>query len=335
MINILAANHPKAAGTYKHGNIKIAVHFFLFLGLWFLLFISCKTVPRFPDPVLGESGYIPLEPGAEVYVLADVQRARPILELVQIRGMDEKRFKQTLDRTRSAVAALFPSESGRRFQMTAWGSYPGSGADMAFGTNKNWKKLRSAAGGLPYWHSARDGLSVALNAKQAFVSASLGDTPDEPFASPPGIEAPDGFDEFRRGALIACWLENPGATVNRIFTAMQIPLQLPAERLFVSVFPVAGEADSGGGEAAGTHKYEALLRIQVSSAAQARGVASLFALAGAFFSGGAAGGGPAALASIFFANPPVLDGQNLNIKTAVLTEKEIALLFSIFSVYSG
>ena len=294
------------------------------------LCISCKTAPQFPDPVLGETGSVPLEPGALVYVFADVQEARPILDLAPLPGMNEKRSKEMLDRTRSAAAALYPAESGRRFQLTAWGSYPGAGAAVAFGADKNWKKRRSS-GGLPYWYSARDRLSAALSANQAFVAASLDDTPLEPFSAPPGLEAPDGFGAFSRGAALSCWLENPGALVSRVMAAAGIPLQLPAERIFVSVFRTAGQG--GGAAAVAEERYEALLGLQFASAAQARSVVALFTLARALLPNSAPGGGPAALAALLFANPPVQNGSSLNIKTAALTGTEIALLFNLFSVY--
>jgi hypothetical protein len=303
------------------------------------LCISCKTAPQFPDPVAGETASIPLEPGALVYVFADVQGARPILDLVPLPGLNEKRAREMLDRTRSAAAALYPAESGRRFQLTAWGSYPNTGAAVAFGADKNWKKRRSA-NGLPYWYSARDRLSAALSAGQAFVAASLDDTPLEPFSAPPGIEAPDGFAEFRRGAVLSCWLENPGALVSRVLAATGIPLQLPAERIFVSVFRAARQ---GGGEAAEAERYEALLGLQFASASQARSVLALFTLARALLPAnspaatGSSASGPAALAGplalLLFANPPVQNGDSLTIKTAALTETEIALLFALFSVY--
>jgi hypothetical protein len=284
-------------------------------------------MPTLPDPLQEETALIPLEPGALIYLLADVKAARPILDLIPIQEMNAKESKRMLDRTQSAAAALYPPESGRRFQLTGWGSYPSFQADMAFGTNKYWKKQRSA-GGFPYWYSEYSRLSIALKPGQVFVLASLDNAPAEPFTAASGIKAPEGFAEFRRGALLSCWLENPGPTVNRIFTAMQIPLQLPAERIFVSLFSAPGQKD----------QYEALLRIQVPSDTQARALVTLFTLARAFVGAAPAGDAPPALAALtaaLFANPPVQDGQNLNIKTAVLTEKEIALLFNLFSVYSG
>ncbi|MDR0585190.1 MAG: hypothetical protein LBG57_12730 [Treponema sp.] len=309
----------------------------VFLVLLFL--ISCGTLPEVPgaDEMTEESEYIPLEGGALVYVLADVQKARPILELVQIPEMNEKQAKQMIDKTRYAAAALYPPESGRRFHLTAWGAYPGFRAAMAFSMSRNWKKQRSAAA-LPYWYSAKDRLSVALNAKQAFVSAPLNDVPLEPFFSSPGVEAPEGFGEFRRGAIVSCWFEHPAAMAGAALEKMQIPLQLPAERIFVSLFPAAGRIEAEGGKTAGeteSPQYEALIRIQVASAAQARALAALLTLARAFLPAGIPeADGPASVAALLFARAPVQNGANLDIRTAALTQEDIALLFSFFSVYS-
>jgi hypothetical protein len=297
-----------------------------------MFFISCKTAPKMPDPVREDIEYISLEPGALVYVFADVQGARPILDLVPIQELDDKQSKQMLDRTRSAVAALYPAESGRRFQLTAWGRYPGFRAGMAFGLSKGWKKQRSAAG-FPYWYSGYSGLSLAMTGKQVFASASTDGNPGDPFTAPPGIEVPEGLTEFRRGALVSCWLENPGPVINRIIERMQIPLQIPAERLFVSLFSAAGE---DGAAETGNRQYQGLLRIQLAGASQARALMTLFSMARAFTGGvrtGREAEGPEALAALLFANPPVQDGKNLTIKTAAMSEKEIALLFSLFSVY--
>ena len=303
-----------------------------------LLLISCGTLPEVPGAaeMTEESEYIPLEAGALVYVLADVQKARPILDFVQIREMNEKQAKQMLDKTRYAAAALYPPESGRRFQLTAWGAYPSFRVGMGFSMNRNWKKQRSAAA-LPYWYSAKDRLSVALNAKQAFVSAPLNDVPLEPFPPFPGVESPEGFGEFRRGALVSCWLEQPAAVVSAAFEKMQIPLQLPAERIFVSLFPAAGRiaADEKTAGETAAPQYEALIRIQVSNATQARALAVLLTLAKAFLPAGMSEvDGPASLAALLFANPPVQNGASLDIRTAALTRGDIALLFSFFPVYS-
>jgi hypothetical protein len=306
----------------KWSGLVFFVFFYAFLA-------SCKTAPSTTDAMSGETENLPLEPGAQVYVLADVQAARPILELLSIKelagsGADAKQMQDMLNRTKSAAAALYRNESGRRFQLTAWGNYPNVRAGMAMGMSKEWKKRKTAAG-LPYWYSAGSALSLSLNSKQVFVSTSA----DGPFASPPGVEPPEGFAEFRRGAILSCWLEQPGPAINQVFAQMEIPLQIPAERIMLSLF----SADS---------QYQALIRIETASPSHARSLAALLGIARNF--GIVPPRSPAAdsdaepdlaglLAAVLFANPPVQDGQNLNLKTAELSKKEIALLFKIFSIY--
>jgi hypothetical protein len=299
--------------------------FAVFCSLLIVLFPSCKTAPAVPNAVINETEFIPLESGAMVYLFADVKAARPILELMPILEMNNKQTRQMLDRTDTAVAAFYPTENGRRFQLAAWGKYPSFRAGLGFGMSKSWKKRRSPAG-YSYWYSSSDRLSISMDAKQAFVTSWVNDTGGDSMAAGQGIENPDGLGEFRRGAILSCWLEDPGPRINRIFEELELPMQLPAERIFVSVSPAAGQ------------KYEAIIRMRLSNASQARALVTLFSLARNFM------GSPAqaddeemglmdVMISVLFANPPVLDGRDINLKTAVLGEKEIALLLEMFSVY--
>ncbi|MDR1587030.1 MAG: hypothetical protein LBS57_06220 [Treponema sp.] len=302
------------------------------LLLSLLLFLSCATAPKTPDPVLEEGEFIPLEPGALAYLFIDARGARPVLDLIPIRELGDRQTRQMLDRTKTAVAALYPAESGRRYQLVSWGSYPGS-AGMAISLSREWKKQRSA-GGAVYWFSAGNRISLALNTKQAYVSSSLSETPSDPITVS-GPELPPDFNEFRRGALLSCWLEKPGDTINQLFKAMDLPLQIPAERVYLSLFPFTGADEAASQKPAGDgSRYEALIRIEASGASQARALATLISMAKIFASNVSGDEGPVVLAAVFFANPPVQDGSRLNIKTAPLSKKEIALLFSLFSIYS-
>jgi hypothetical protein len=260
-------------------------------------------------------------------MLVDVPGCRPVLDRIAIRGMDKKQSDELLSRTRSAAAAFYPEGSERRFQAAAWGTYPGFRGSLALAAGKDWKKNRSKTGG-PYYHSVRDGLSVALTASRAFVSGAGPGNHSDPFTEAPGTEVPEDFAEFRRGAVLAFWLDDPAPPVNRFFDALGIPLQLPAERLLVSVFP-AGP----GGKDTTADTYEALVQIQTPSASQARALLTLFNMARIFASAIGETGGAPALASILFANPPVQDGRKVNLRTAVMDAEEIALLFSLFPVY--
>jgi hypothetical protein len=307
---------------------SLKFHHSLFFALCSLLFViaSCKTMPDIPNAVLGETDHIPLEDGAFVYVFADVQAAKPILELLPIAEMNDKQARQMLDKTSTAVAALYPPASGRRYQAAAWGAYPSFQAGVALGMSKYWKKQRSAAG-LSYWHSPADRLSIALNPKHAFIAAWEEETPGDPVTASPGVKLPEGLNEFRRGAIVSCWLEDPGPWLDRIFEQAGIPLQLPAQRIFLSLFPAArlpGEQPQEAGQ-----KYEAMIRMRFAGAAQARSLVFLFSLARNFMAGAETG----RMAALLFANPPSQNGSDLDIKTSVLTETQIALLFALFSVY--
>ncbi|GHV51750.1 hypothetical protein AGMMS49579_07730 [Spirochaetia bacterium] len=120
--------------------------------------------------------YLPLEPGALVYMFADMDEARPILNRMFTAYAPQPKAAEILDQTRYAVLAMFPPESGRNVQAVAWGKYPSAGAGFFFTFSKDWKKCKSITG-KSYWYSDQDGLSVALNAGQAFVATGAAPCP--------------------------------------------------------------------------------------------------------------------------------------------------------------
>jgi hypothetical protein len=295
-----------------------------FFAVNFLLF-SCATVPQTPDPFLDESGFLPLEPGGRVYMLVDVPACRPVLDRLMVRYMDQNQSRELLSRTGTAAAAFYPRGHERRFQAAAWGNYPGFRGNLALAAGKDWKRRRSKTGGA-YYYSAGEGLSVALTASRAFAAgAEPGDGAD-PFTEGPGTEIPEGFAGFRQGTALSLWLTDPAAPADRFFAALEIPLRLPAEQLFVGIFPHRGEDE------AAEARYEALVRIQAPAASQARALFTLFNMLSAAPVESAEG--TAVLADLLFANPPVLDGRNITLKTADMDAEGLALLFKIFSIYS-
>jgi hypothetical protein len=171
---------------------------------------------------------------------------------------------------------------------------------------------------------------VALTASRAVVTGAGPGNQTDPFAPPPGTEVPEGFAEFRRGAVLALWLNDPGPRADRFFEALGLPLRFPAERLFVSLFP--HEREGEGAEKGAL--YEALIRIETPAASQARALFTLINMARLYLPT-IEEAGAAALAAVLFANPPVQDGRNLNLRTAVMDAEEIALLFKLFSLYSN
>jgi len=304
-------------------------------GIIFLLF-SCQSAPKAPEQSPLETGVMPLDKGASAYALVDVADARPILEGISYIPLDDKNMKYMLDRTHSAALAVFtPSvEDDRRFQLVSWGSYPASGSSMAFGSNKDWTKQRSASLNMVYWHSSKAQLSVAVSSSQAYVLAAMTKTPHDPIASAGGVTIPGGFGEFAKGAVFSCWLSDPGPMLSQRLKSANIPLEIPAEQLFIRMFPASAPQPA----------YETHVQITLPSATHARTIASFISIARAFMppaqpasalqpgDNGGAQNSDAAFMSLLFANPVVQEGSSLLFTLPPLNARDISLLFSMFSL---
>jgi len=325
-------NNEKTTPKLKYYSLTL-----LFI-ICYLLF-ACKSTPKMTELTPLESGIVPLDKGASAYVLIDVINARPILEKISYIPMTDKNIKTMIDKTRSAVLAVFTpsSEETRRYEMVSWGSYPASGSSIAFGSNKNWTKQRSASSNMVYWHSAKSQMSVAVSPSRAYVLAAMTQDPHDPVPSSEGIKIPDGFGEFGKGAVLSCWLSNPRSVFTQKLREMGIPLEIPAEQFFISLFPAVEQASAS--KPASRSAYEAHIKIVVPSVSQARAVANVIAFARAFMppaqsdeDGESARNSAVALASILFANPVIQEGNSLLLKTPPLGVNEISLLFSMLSL---
>jgi hypothetical protein len=317
----------------KNKIISPSFFFFLFSLFSFLFstfIVSCQTSPKIPQtPEI--TGTVPLDPGGSAYILADAKSAGPILENLNIVRMDNNIYKKMLKRTAYVAAAVYPQGNETRFRLATWGRYPASQIRMVLGLTRGWKKNRSHVSGKDYWYSPEMKLSVAVSPSHVFVSSFENeDTAAAPYSAQ-STEVPEDFGEFLKGAALSCWMEDPGPMLNKNFEIMKIDLQIPAERLFFSLFP--SDSQTANGDTA----YEAKLRIQFSNVSQAIGIASLLSLGRTFTSPNddsseIMAAGPAALMSVLFSNPPVRDGKNLNIKTDALSAEKVSLLFSLFSL---
>jgi hypothetical protein len=312
---------------------------FVFFAVNLFLFFSCASAPKAADPLAGGAAYLPLNEGALAYMVIDVKEARPLLDGLSARlpavfpaAAGGKQSKALLDRTGSAALAVFGADNGGYVQAAAWGRYPAGRAGIAFAFDRNWKKRKSAAG-YSYWYSERSRVSAALSASQAFVSMKTAgpEEPPEPAGRSPGTLIPGDFSAFGRGTALAFWLPEPRSFLDRLTGTLELPLQIPAEEIFAALRPGGGT----GGEGDTGKRYEALLRMRTPSPSQARALASLFSLARSFTAGAPAGpaedGGPAALAAILFANPPVQDDRYITLTTAAMDVETVILFFQLFT----
>ncbi len=301
-------------------------------GSWFVifaLFFSCKSAPVAQE--IAEADSLPLDSGAFAYIFTDVNKARPLLDILPVGELKTWQALLVLESTDTAAAALFQRESsqetsGRRFQISGWGKYPSFRAGLALFFSRNWKRQRSPEGS--YWASAADKLSISLDSKQVFA-VSWHDNPGNPRPAAQGVKMPEGFSGFMRGSPLSCWLEEPSGLLTQILNDQGIPIRLPAERLFVNIFPsVPISANTA------EPKYESVIRLQFENVSQARAIAAVLTMANYFSpQGGSSQRVGPVLGSIFFGNPPVQNGRNLDIRSAPLSEKEISLLLEMFLLY--
>ncbi|MCL2265463.1 MAG: hypothetical protein FWC22_05410 [Treponema sp.] len=280
-------------------------------------------MPNTSDVYLEDAAYAPLDSGALIYLFADVKEARSIIDLLPVDELKDRQVRQLLDRTDFIAAALFPEDSGRKFQLTARGKYP-AGANVVFSADKNWQKLRSKEG-QDYWYSSAGKLSLALNSKNAFAGAWLDNSSSSPFAEASGLQIPVGFNEYRKEKKIAqggrvfpkaplsCWLDDPAQVFARLLNDAGIPIRIPFQKLFVNIYT----------DLPAENQYTARMLFQFGNASQARGAAAVFALAGGFLSGA-----PEFVNSLFFSNPMIQEGSNIEFISSALSRDELAFILN-------
>ena len=294
-----------------------------------IFLISCQTTPNIPDARLENAANAPLSGGASVYLFADVNKARSVIEMLPINELRDSRVRQMLDRTDYIAAALFPVNTGRRFQLTAWGRYP-SAVNLAFSSDKNWVKYNDSKWGA-YWHSSLDKLSLAVSARNAFASGWINNSPESPFAPQPGVEIPEGFNEFRKEkkdssarilfprAPLACWVDAPGPAVVRILNEAGIPIRVPIQKIFIGLY------DGHHSET----RYTARILFQFENASQARATLSIINLASGFLSGV-----PEFISSVFFSNTVTQNGRNLEFVTSPLSRESLINILNLFMIFN-
>ena len=301
-----------------------------FLAAALALFWSgCATVPK-NFPAVEEDDFNLLPSGGRLYLWANIIEARTLIENISFDGFHLGETASVLDRSVTAAAVFNSRESTERFFLALRGNYPTFQAGFSMTFSRAWKKLKSATGN-SYWYSPIYGLGMALGSTLALISGG------DPFMSVPAggtqVRLPEGFDEFRGGAAMAGWIPEPQETVNTFFTALGIPIQIPAEDFFFSVFQDIEEEE----------QWELVFHIRTPSVNQARAVLTLFSLARVFIVNSPVQGisdqteitGITDFLPALFANLPHREEANIRLRTAALSTQDLSLLFEAFSIYSN
>jgi hypothetical protein len=278
-----------------------------------------------------------LAPGGTAYFFIDMAKGKALTDAFPVKELAGETGGQFLARTTTAVAALYPEGSSRRFLAAAQGTYPGFWGNMSLAFSSAWKKTKSVTG-KSYWHSAEDKLSIFLQKAVVFVSDA------DPLIQTPGVLSPPGFHDYRQGAALAGWMDDAGPHINQFLESMEIPLEIPADRMFFAFFESAGSGDDVGAAflddktAVQDKKYDILLRMETPTATQAKALLTLFSMARFFLSDTGESGDEEAetsfLMKIIFAQAPVQDGPVLSLRIEAMDTGQIALLFKTLLVYS-
>ena len=304
------------------------VLFFLYPFSFFLILVSCVSVPSVPTPekfYSGRSGFALMAEGAEIYITAQVEATRPILDSLKLGGMSGAELKQFLDMSDVLTAAIFPTTGGRRFYAAASGKFPNVAGGLFFSTSKDWEKKLSASG-ISYWYSQHSQLSVSLDAKTAYLSNG------DPFVPPPGAAVPEALPALQRRAVLSGWMNNPAPSISRFVASLGVPIEIPAENLIFAVYP----ADTPGKDKKpGEEMYSAALRFETGNPSLASGLVRIVtlakvALALADFKGKE---NLKVLAEAFFSQNPRAEGSGLIITIGAINGKDLALLFNALSLY--
>jgi hypothetical protein len=281
-----------------------------------LLFYQLNSVMAETD--FFEDDMIPLDAGGFLYVFADIEKIRPIFDVIPVKELKSWQAVLVIDGTEAAAAALFPRDSGRLFQLVGWGNYPSFTARVALFLHKNWKLLHTNKGS--YWFSNADRLSVRIAPTQIYT-VSWRNKHVNPVPEDEGTHIPDGFLEFRNiyeeDAPLSLWMVTPGTTLALMLARERNRISIPAEMLFLNLY-----ATEDG-------LYKAVVKMQFRNEEVAEDVAATMSSHNALPMTAAASG----LGMLLFSNPPFVNGRNLYFHSENMTEANIASLMSLFIRY--
>ena len=302
------------------------------------LLSSCATISR--NTAQRDTGDFSLLPqGGQLYLWAQVNEARDLLDSISFEGMQLSQAKVILDRTNTAAAVFFGTDTDNhtpgsvsRFFLNLRGNFPSFQAGLSFTFSRDWKRLRSITGN-SFWQSEGMGLGIAMNKDLALVTAG------DPYlllpanSRIPAVIVPDGFDEFRKASALSGWIPD-NEPVNKFLSDLGIPIQIPAEDFFFKAHKLTASVEN---HETGNDEWELEFLIRTPSANHSQGLLMLFSLARPFIMSLNSGEDRSSIMNFIpalFANQPSRNGNELMLRSAPFTTMELALLFNIISLYS-
>lgn len=221
--------------------------------------------------------------------------------------------KQILEKTKRITIALYRDNAGEtrpRFIALLEGEgYPSFTSSFAFTFSSAWEKIKTTGGN--YWKAKNTNIFLAMNPKKLFIS-------DMPlFNSGQKTDAPRIRTDFQNNTFAYGWMPE-AAIVSALLNSFGIPLNLPANGLLFTIRP-------------NDYGYEMSLGIEMQSASIAKAAAGMLIIAKNSMTGAVIPDPRLqALAGLFFANSPRVEGNALLITTGVMDERQLTGLLLFF-----
>jgi hypothetical protein len=270
-----------------------------------LLFVSCATT-GVRDAGAFHGGFDGFPADALAYIRIDVKSTRKLMDGVLARnGLNTEAVKKFLDKTDTVAAAVFPLDAERRFLLAADGkNYPAAASSFSFAFSPAWKKIASATG-RRYWRNEAKRLSLVLSSGNAYISDA------DPFFTGPRAVPPDSFAPFAALADASVWVWDT-SFIDTALAVANVPITIPSTGLFIALFRQ-------------TDGWRLALRLEMPSAAQAKGLAAVLTMLRTSLRNGAVKLDPevATFANLLLSEPPQADGSAIVFQNPHLGDGEL------------
>jgi hypothetical protein len=282
-----------------------------------ILLAACAGRAGVRENLDGENRFAGLPADAAVYVTADVEHSRELLDdVLAFSGFGGKTVKAFLDKTLKVSMALYlrmdgteRAGGGRTFVLAGSGrNYPAAASSFSFFFSPSWKKIRSVTG-KKYWRSSKNRISLSIKRDKAYISDG------DPFFDGNYAEPPAGFTLFSGGSRVSAWITDM-SPLNSALERIDIPITVPADNLYIAAF----EDENG---------WQAVFRMETPSAAQARGLVSVLSMArSALARGYITDAAAASFVRLLLPEAPLVDGSAIILKSPVMARGEFAALIA-------
>jgi len=305
---------------------------------------SCATAPA-PVPGAEKDPFAELPQGADVLFYGDIQKNhRLISELYRLGSVKilQRVPQKSLNYAGQIYGALYKKGSPQRFYVLISGAFPVFRTNLSLTFNPDWKWKQ--AGGLSYWRSKKDGLSLQLTSRRLTISdaepermASIAAVPET--ANNPAEARDDNLlnlaDELSRSTVFIVF-NSPEPLVKNImdgFGDLDAEIKIPLKQIRLELYPASVSGS-----------YVLQTRLVTASPIYGKALGALLTLASQFIQPisldmDQTGEGVRSdqvfnyIGTLLLSESPKVEGPLVSLTSKPMTEAELTLLLHRLLVY--